>query len=331
MSNELMNIDPAQVPAYIKDAATAKAANEAALAGISTGFPPRVKLSGKQFSLVDGNGEERAFPPAKLVSGPDDNVYLPIVMLRAKKALSKTWYAQAYNPDADGIGPDCFSNDSERPDPTATSPQSDTCALCPNNAWGSGTDRDGNATKGKACADSKHLGVLVPGFGVHAFKLPPGSLKNFGLYLKQLTGNSIPFDKVKTLVGFDLKESYPVLVFRFGGYIDKKLIPTIEKLAVSPEADEAIGGISSSAPALDASAQAASAAKVTNDKAASAQAAAKEVKAASDKAATATLAEPVDDLDLGLGLGTVPVQEATPVQAAAAAPTDEELMAELSL
>jgi hypothetical protein len=165
---ELMNIDAANVPAYIKDAAAAAAANEAAAAGISTGFPPRVKLSSTNFVLVDGNGEEVPYPPAKLVPGPDDNVYLPVVALKAKKELSKTWYAGSYNKGADGVGPDCFSNDSERPDPSVPNPQSETCAMCPNNAWGSGTDQDGNATKGKACSDTKHLAVLVPGFGVHA-------------------------------------------------------------------------------------------------------------------------------------------------------------------
>ena len=341
---DLMNIDPAAVPAYIKDAEAAKAANEEAAAGISTGFPPRVKLSGKQFSLVDGNGDEAPFPPAKLAKGPDDNLYMPVVALTAKKALTKTWYAGAYNPDADGVGPDCFSNDSERPDPTAPAAQSETCALCPNNAWGSGTDQHGDATKGKACADTKHLAVLVPGFGIHTFKLPPASLKNFGLYLKQLTANSIPMDKVKTLVGFDLTVTHPVLVFRFGGYIDEKLIPALEKLAASPEVAEAIGGVTSSGPKQvedltqhedPAIAQAAAVAANVAKVAKVAKAAAASAKAAADKAAAAALTTSVDDLGLGLDTPAEEIKE--PAQGPAAVgptggvPTDEELMAELGL
>jgi hypothetical protein len=326
---DLMNIDPAAVPAYIKDAAAAAAANEGAAAGISTGFPPRVKLSSTNFVLVDGNGDEVPYPPAKLVPGPDDNMYLPIVALAAKKKLSKTWYAGAYNKDAYGVAPDCFSNDSERPDPSVPAPQSDTCAMCPNNAWGSATDQDGNATKGKDCADTKQLAALVPGFGVYGFKIPPGSLKNFGLYLKQLTANGIPMDKVKTLVGFDLTVSFPVLIFRFGGYIDEKLIPTLEKLTASPETEEAIGGVTSSGPKQ---VEAPTEDQVAKDAAAAA------AKVASDKAAAAALSAPADDL--GLGLDTPPVQEevkapaqTAPVQeaATAAGPTDEELMAELGL
>ncbi len=243
MTNELMVPDQSDVPSYIKDPVFAKAANEEAAAGISTGFSARVKLSGKQFTLVDGNGDETPFPPAKMIVGPDQNNYLPVIILRAKKALTKAWYASAFNPAVEAQAPDCFSNDAERPDPSAIAPQGDTCAACPMNAFGSGKDQAGNATQGKACADTKLLAVFVPGFGVHSFKIPPATLKNFGLYVKQLSANGIPLGTVKTLVGFDLTATFPVLVFRFGGYIGENLIPKLAELSTSTEAEEAIGGI----------------------------------------------------------------------------------------
>lgn len=240
---ELMVPEAAAVPAYIRNPELARSANEEAAAGISTGFPARVKLSGKQFTLVNGNGEETPFPPAKLVAGPDGNVYLPVIVLRAKKSLVKTWYMHAFNPNAEAQAPDCFSNDSERPDASALAPQSELCANCPMNAYGSGTDQAGNATKGKACSDTKILAVFVPGFGVHSFKIPPASLKNFGLYVKQLSAAGIPLGTVKTLVGFDLTATFPVLVFQFGGFLPEDAMGKLSEMSVSPEVEEIVGGV----------------------------------------------------------------------------------------
>jgi len=309
MSNDLMIPDKADVPAHIRNPELAKQANEDASAGISTGFPARIKISAKQFVLVDGNGEEKPFPPTKMVHGPDENVYLPVIILRAKKALSKSWYLKAYNPNEEGVSPDCFSNDSERPDASVAAPQCDTCAACPHNAWGSGKDQEGNATKGKACTDMKMLAAFVPNFGVHSFKLPPASLKNFGLYVKQLSAAGIPLGTVKTLVGFDLAETYPILIFRFGGYLPEAHMDKITELAASEEAEDAIGGITASTPS------------------------APQLNAPSEEAKTPEVINTPDD-DMGLGdvpatKESAPQKETAPTETTT--PTNQELMDELGL
>jgi len=276
--NTLMIPSKAEIPAYILNPELARQANEDAAAGIGTGYPARIKLMGTKFAMVDGNGEEKPYPPSKMIIGPDENQYMPVVVLRAKKALQKTWYLKKYDPNADAFqAPDCFSNDGERPDPASPSKQCETCAACPHNAFGSGTDQNGNATKGKACSDSKILAVFVPNFGVHSFKLPPASLKNFGLYVKQLSVNGIPLGTVKTLVGFDLAQTYPVLVFKFGGFLKQDHMAQLEEMALSPEVDDIVKGISStpSAPALPAPPK---------------------------KVVQAAAPPPVDDDDMGLGL-----------------------------
>ena len=253
--NSLMIPNKAEIPAYILNPELARQANEDAAAGIGTGYPARIKLMGTKFAMVDGNGEEKPYPPSKMIIGPDENQYMPVVVLRAKKALQKAWYLKKYDPNADAFqAPDCFSNDGERPDPSSSSKQCETCAACPHNAFGSGMDQNGNASKGKACSDSKILAVFVPNFGVHSFKLPPASLKNFGLYVKQLSANGIPLGTVKTLVGFDLAQTYPVLVFKFGGFLKQDHMAQLEEMALSPEVDDIVKGISStpSAPALPA-------------------------------------------------------------------------------
>jgi len=255
--NDLLIPDRTSIPSYILDPTLAKQANDEAAAGISTGMPPRLKLSGKQFTLVDSGGEETPFPAGKMVIGPDENAYLPMVVLRARKPLQKTWYATAFNPGEEGKSPDCFSTDGERPDPTSLAVQSDLCATCPHNQFGSGTDQNGNATKGKACADSKLLAIFIPGSRktetdpkVYQFKIPPASLKNFGLYVKQLSAAGIPLGTAQTLVGFDPAQTFPVVIFKFGGFLPEASLPKLSELAALPETEDIIGGFN--APALPA-------------------------------------------------------------------------------
>ena len=368
--NDLMIPDKSSIPSYILDPTLAKQANDEAAAGISTGMPPRVKLSMKQFKIVDAAGEETLFPPSKMIIGPDENSYLPVVVLRAKKPLQKAWYATAYNPNEDGKQPDCFSTDSERPDPTSLAVQSDLCATCPHNQFGSAVDQSGNAMKGKACADSKILAVFVPGSRkvetdpkVYQFKLPPASLKNFGMYVKQLSSAGIPLGTAQTLVGFDQAKDNPVLIFKFGGFLPEASLPKLAEMAALPETEDIIGGFN--APALpappvtrqladapppttdfaEAQAKADAEAKAKADEAAAAKS--KAEKAAATKAAKAKAAaeakakadaeaaaqgggELIDDLDFSGGFGSPAVAAPAP----AAAPgevTDDQLMKDLGL
>ena len=371
--NDLLIPDRTSIPSYILDPTLAKQANDEAAAGISTGMPPRLKLSGKQFTLVDSGGEETPFPAGKMVIGPDENAYLPMVVLRARKPLQKTWYATAFNPGEEGKSPDCFSTDSERPDPTSLAVQSDLCATCPHNQFGSGTDQNGNATKGKACADSKLLAIFIPGSRktetdpkVYQFKIPPASLKNFGLYVKQLSAAGIPLGTAQTLVGFDPAQTFPVVIFKFGGFLPEASLPKLAEMAALPETEDIIGGFTAPAlpappvaaklqapdPAADvfdtekmkaaqaaeaqAKADAEAAAKSKAEKAAATRAANKkaaEAKAKADAEAAAAAqggGELLDDL--GLDLGSVPAAVAAPAPAASPGEvTDDQLMKDLGL
>jgi len=324
MSTDLM-IPEGSIPAYILALAGGNAAaeNEAALGGVAAGMPPRIKLSGKQFMLVDAGGDEIAYPPAKLVPGPDGNLYLPVIVLKAKRALSKAWYLEAYNPNAAEFkAPDCASTDGERPDAGVFAPQSDVCATCPQNAFGSGRDQNGNPTKGKACTDNKILAVYVPGYGIYMLKMPPASLKGFGSFVKKLSASNIPLTTVKTFVGFEVSETYPVLTFQFGGFIPEASLPKLAEMAESPEVKDIIGPVpgESSAPAQKAlpdtaallaaevKRKEAEQTKAANDKAAAEKAAKKAAAEAVERAKKETAkinaakqATVVDDLDLGLG------------------------------
>jgi hypothetical protein len=239
MSNALTIPEAAEVPAYALNPELAKEMNADAAAGISTGFPARIKLSAKEFILVDGSGAETPVKVGDLFLAEDGNAYLPTVVLRAKKEIQKAWYATKFNPSEDGKAPDCFSNDGLTPASSVAAPQCETCAGCAQNAWGSGTDQNGNATAGKACSDSKIIAVFCKG-SVYKLKMPPASLKNWGLYVKELTNRGIPVGNVKTLLGFDSAQSYSVLTFSFGGFIAEAQLPKLAALSQSSEAEDIV-------------------------------------------------------------------------------------------
>jgi hypothetical protein len=237
---QIMIPEAADLPAHIINLELARKANEDAAAGVGTGFPPRLKMSGKQFAVVDGNGVETAIKLKELVEGPDENSYLKTVVLAAKKQLQKRFYLTKYDPSKDGVAPDCFSNDGERPDATIPTPQCDTCAGCQYNAFGSGTNENGAATNGKACTDNKIVAVHLPGKGAHELKITPASLKNWGLFVKTLSSRGVLIGNIFTLVGFDPTASFPVLTFQYGGAIPAAGIEKLAALSQTPEVLEIV-------------------------------------------------------------------------------------------
>ena len=230
MSTDLVQI-PKDIPNYAIAIADAKQMNADALAGISTGFPPSIRIKRNGFRIVDGNGDETNLKPNDLAGGE----YLDIVILAAKPGLNKVYYEAAYDPNqVEPTAPDCFSLDGITPDKSVNKPVNPVCATCPMNAFGSGRNAAGQPTKGKACADSKILAVFRKG-SVYSFKIPPASLKNFGLYVKNLTNRGVPLGNVITYVGFDEDADYSVLQFRVGAFIPEKNLEQLMALAKSQE------------------------------------------------------------------------------------------------
>lgn len=227
---------PAEVPEYAIATDLARTMNADALAGISTGFPASIRIKSSKFRLVDGNGEETILKSGDLADGE----YLPIIVLAAKPGLNKVYYAQAYDPNqTEALQPDCFSNDGERPDPSVAKPMHSICATCPKNAFGSGVNAAGQPTKGKACSDNKILAVLYKG-EVYQFKIPPASLKNWGVFVKRLSARGIPVGHVVAYVGFDENADYSVLVFRVGDFVPEAKIPKLMDFVDSPEVHDII-------------------------------------------------------------------------------------------
>jgi len=209
MSNELSPFDNVQLPAHLAGAQSA-----ASDLVVSEGGLPRVTAKDGHF-VIKKDGEEKHLPLGQPVS---------VIILAATpkgKACAKVFYEGAWNPDSHD-GPDCSSANGVAPDAGVPKPQAQSCATCPQNAWGSGTDQNGVATKGKACSDRKEL-ILVQSHKINddifMMSVPPTSLKALSVFGRELAKHSIPMDGVSVSIGFNV-ESPKELTFKFEAFLD---------------------------------------------------------------------------------------------------------------
>lgn len=180
----------------IQEALKAQAAAMGSRTSPATGNSIRVTQD-KMFALPDGTKQ----------AGPIDLVIVDFVS-------RNEFYEGAYDPN--NIAPPvCFAiGDDPRglvPSPNAPAPQSDSCATCAMNMFGS-------AGNGKACKNTRVLAVLPPDADADTplwqLKLSPTALKTFDSYVNNLArGGMVPLQMV-TAVSFDPNSTWASL--RFG-------------------------------------------------------------------------------------------------------------------
>ena len=207
----------------------------------SGGFPV-MSIKGKVFTLV--KNDERT-----VITRPDDPEEaasaLEVVILRANNNLSKVFYAKGYEEGTVGK-PDCYSNDGLKPGADATAPQCKTCAVCPQNAWGSGANG-----KGKACSDSRRVAISAATQlnEPMLLRVPPATLKPLAEYAKLLANRGVTdYAAVVTKIRFDREEATPKLTFQPVGFLDAAQYAEAQKVAASDLVDNIIG-VSGGAPA----------------------------------------------------------------------------------
>lgn len=194
---------------------------------------PRISLKGLMFSaIVDGN------------ASPITTDTLEVVIVGANPRLSKAWYAEAWNPDADNTTPDCFTFDGLKPNPDSGQPQNDVCATCPKNSWGSRVTPQG--IKVKACPDKKRLAVVLANElkgAVYLLEVTATALTGLNNYHKELTMRGIAPEIVKTAISFDTNVAFPKLKFGFSRYINDETQPLVDKLFGSEQVRQITGEI----------------------------------------------------------------------------------------
>jgi hypothetical protein len=234
MSNEITLFDqgPANVPAHMQQYAdqVKDAAN------LVTGFNslPKMSIKGKQFNYMYED-KEYAYPLGQALK-------CVILATDPPQGLAKSWYESSYSDTAEFSLPDCFSSNGIKPDSSAGKRQARSCAECPKNAFGSGKDEKGVATKGKACADVKNLFIVEAhalGESIMVMRVPATSLKALSSYGRQLAKNNAAPQFVVTEIQF-ANETHPQLTFKAASWLDAAQCESMVKRIASSELQDAL-------------------------------------------------------------------------------------------
>lgn len=197
------------LPDHLKAIQTQQTSDADSMAASSISIP-RVSLKAKFFRYNVGGEELKKEPKTRFV-------ILGVDPLPGR--FIKTFYAGQYS--GESVPPSCSSQDGVRPDPWGEAIQSDLCATCPQNRFGSATSASGKKTK--ACRDSKRLWIADPTDitgTVFALGVPVTSLKSLSALGKQFADLNVPISAAIVEATMDEDESYPILYFSIVEWLD---------------------------------------------------------------------------------------------------------------
>lgn len=221
-----------QVPAHIAARMNVPSALAASLTGgLAKASFPKISIKSSRFRIKEGDSETIL-----------NTLDLDVIIVGANPGLSKTLYLKKWDPNAEPESPDCQSSNGISPDADVAEPQSDLCATCPMNAWGSAKNDNGQELK--ACSDRKRLAVVAaddPSGPIYLLEVTPAALKGLNQYQRELRMRGIPAEVVKTKVSFDPQASFPKLQFQFGGFLDAEQQAVVDGLFGTPEVLEVTG------------------------------------------------------------------------------------------
>lgn len=172
--------------------------------------------------------------------------FLNVIIINALPKVSRQFYATAFDPDAPPTLPDCWSNLGDVPDPKAANAQSASCATCPQNIEGSGTNG-----KGRACRFNRRIALLLENDmsgDIYQFNIPAKSLFGKGVgnthpfesYIKFLPANSESIDRIITQIAFDENETADVLKFTPVRHLTDEEIDVVEAAQATQECKRVI-------------------------------------------------------------------------------------------
>lgn len=231
-NNSVAVFNPTQLPAFAKKAALSDLAK--ALTGGSGASGKRISIKGGVFRLISDGKEVAAI----------EERYLDVVIVAAASKISRTYYAETFDPD-NPAPPVCWSADDVNPDASVKEPQCGTCNACPQNVKGSGNGES------RACRFSQRLAVVLANDmegDVLQLTLPATSIfgkeendnRPLQAYARWLAAQSINPDMVVTRMKFDTKAESPKLFFKPVRWLTDDEHELCVESGQSPEAQKAI-------------------------------------------------------------------------------------------
>lgn len=126
----------------------------------------------------------------QLYEMPDDTKVPSFEGIILDQHPANAWWEKDISESGGNAIPDCFSLDAITPEPNSEKLQSQKCADCPQNQFGS----DKKTGKGKACKNMKRLHILMEGSSLpRRLTVPPTSIKSFESYLTNLIDRGLPY------------------------------------------------------------------------------------------------------------------------------------------
>jgi hypothetical protein len=236
MSN-LVAFSAAQVPAFARNNELSDTARALTGGGGGASAGKRISIKGGVFRLMS-DGKE--------VTSIEDR-HLDVIIIKAAAKVGRQFYAAAYDKDAAGAAPDCWSNDGEKPDVSAKAKQAATCMACPQNQAGSGT---GNS---RACRYQQRLAVVLendPSGAVMQMVLPAtsvfgkeeGDKRPLQAFARYLAAQNPPInpEQIVTRMKFDTKSESPKLHFAPTRWLTDDEYEIVKEQALSADAMKAV-------------------------------------------------------------------------------------------
>jgi len=221
------------VPDFMKNVGADDVTN--ALAGGAQRGSRRISIKGGVFREFIGGREHRV----------SEERSMNVVIIKAAPNVSRTYYKGTYA-EGEAVRPECWSSDSQRPDPSVKNKQCDSCLKCPQNIKGSAPN------DGRACRFSQRLAVVIEGEidkrEVYQLVLPATSIFGEGVkgklplraYAEFLQRENAPMSGVVTEMKFDTSSPTPKLVFRPIRVVTEEEWEVIQELKDSDDAKKAI-------------------------------------------------------------------------------------------
>ena len=227
--------NPSNVPSFVRNHELSETAKALTGGGVGNSTQ-RISIKGGVFRLLAGGKEIAAI----------DERFLDVIIVKAAPKVSRIFYAKSY--DGDNItGPDCWSNDGDRPDASAENKQATTCMSCPQNIAGSG---QGNS---RACRYQQRLAVVLENNiegavlqltlpATSVFGKEDGDKRPLQAFARNLAMQNPPIspEMVVTRMKFDTKAEAPKLHFAPNRWLTPEEYEIVKAQGESDEAKRAV-------------------------------------------------------------------------------------------
>ena len=227
--------NPSNVPSFARNNELSDTAKALTGGGVGTSSK-RISIKGGVFRLLAGGKEIASI----------DERFLDVIIVKAAPKVSRIFYAKSY--DGDNItGPDCWSNDGERPDASAENKQATTCMTCPQNIAGSG---QGNS---RACRYQQRLAVVLENNiegdilqltlpATSVFGKEDGDKRPLQAFARNLAMQNPPIspEMIVTRMKFDTKAEAPKLHFAPSRWLTDEEYAIVKTQGDSDEAKRAV-------------------------------------------------------------------------------------------